>query len=75
LLEARRFGAPIAIMLVQSFRDDATSWNDFVAFCNLMGAEAVHNGFAEANPISDRRLFLGWVTCPLATDAQFAAVI
>ncbi len=76
LIEANRFKAQIALMLVQSFREDALSWNDFSNFCELFEAVAIRNGFVEVQNVPGRpRLFLGWVDCPFASDNEMAKVI
>ncbi len=75
LLEAERFRAPLALMLVQSFREDPMSWSDFVAFCQLFGITAKRGEIAEARRTGNQRLFLGWVDSPLASDAEIARVV
>lgn len=75
VLEAQRFGAPLAVMLVQSFREDAQSWNDYSAFCSFIGATAVRGGFTEARHTGTERLFLGWVDSSVATDSLIASIV
>lgn len=75
VLEAQRFNAPLALMLVQSFREDPVSWGDYVAFCEQLGIRAAKGEIAEARRAGAQRLFLGWVDCPVATDAEIARVI
>ena len=75
LLEAQRFNAPLVLMLVQSFREDPISWNDYSAFCKILGITAAKGELAEARRTGPQRLFLGWVDCPTATDAEIARVV
>jgi len=76
VLEAQRCNAPLALMLVQSFCEDPLSWNDYVAFCEVMGISAIRGEIAEARRNKGpQRLFLGWVDSPVATDAEIARVI
>ena len=75
LIEAQRFGAPFAVMLVQSFRDDPISWSDFSAFCSLLGTSAVRGSLVEASRSGPERLFIGWVDSELATDNAIASVV
>lgn len=79
ILEAQRFGAALAAMLVQCFPrddgDDAQSWRDFSAFCQLLGAPAVRGEVVQARRTGSERLFLGWVDCPTATDSEIAALV
>ena len=75
VIEAQRFGAKVAVMLVQSFRDDPVSWTDFSKFCALLGTAAIRGGVAEARRTGTERLFLGWVDSTAASDAQMASVV
>lgn len=75
VLEAKRIGANMAVMLVQSFREDKLSWHDFAAFCSALGTTAIRGGLAEARRSDTERLFLGWVDCPVATDGEIASVV
>lgn len=75
VLEAQRFGVPLAVMLVQSFREDLQSWNDYSAFCSFLGATAVRGGITEARRTGTEQLFLGWVDSPLASDSEIAGVV
>ena len=75
VIEAQRFGAPFAVMLVQSFREDSLCWNDYCAFCSLLGATAVRGSLVEACRKGSERLFLGWVVSKVATDSEFAKVV
>jgi len=80
ILEAQRFGAKIAVMLVQAFSTESSasgqSWQDFTAYCALLGATAARGKLMEAPRASGtERLFLGWVDCPTASDSEIAMVV
>jgi hypothetical protein len=75
LLEAERFRAPLALMLVQSFREDPISWRDYGAFCQLFGVSAKRGEIHEARRSGPQRLFLGWVDSPVASDTEIARVV
>ena len=77
LKEAERFGASMAVVLVQTFNRvaDEESWNDVLKFGEVMGALikdgcVVHSPRPTAVP-----LFIGWVTSqPADLDRLHAAV-
>ena len=75
LIEAQRFGASLAVMLVQSFAENPQAWNDYSAFCSLLGASASRGGLVEASRNGDLKLFLGWVDSKVASDAALASVV
>jgi hypothetical protein len=75
VLEARRFGAPIAVMIVQSFRDDPLSWSDYCKFSSFLGATAVRGGITEARRTGTEKLFLGWIDSTVASDSDIASVV
>ena len=71
ILEARRFHANHAVMLVQNFGEVATTtghrdFADFQAFCEHLGAPNMVPGvLARATSVDDGKLWLGWIDCPL----------
>jgi hypothetical protein len=67
ILEARRFLASHAIMLIHSFSPTAQWFDDFQEFCHLFGVAAVKDRLAEVPGRSGPTLHLGWVT----GDARF----
>ena len=75
ILEAQRVRAPLAVMMIQSFREDQQSWLDYAAFASLLGAAAVRGGVAKARRSGDEQLFLGWVDCALASDSEIASAV
>ncbi len=74
LLEAQRFSASIAVMIVQSFggKADEASFNEFSRFCTLMEVDLVRNAVAQSKRKTDLPLLIGWVDCVPATDRQVA---
>ena len=77
LKEAERFGAAIAIMLVQSFapKKDRESLKDLEAFGRLMGVSIEENALAKSSRSTPVPLFLGWVSSrPADFERLFAAV-
>jgi hypothetical protein len=75
VLEARRWRMPKALMLVQSFCESPTSWQDFTVFAQLLGCSATRGGLARAARPRDVTLFLGWVDSPKAADAAASAAV
>lgn len=61
ILEAKRFGARHAIMLVHSFSQDLAHFEDYAAFVGLFGRTAEANRVTEAKRLDDITLHLGWV--------------
>lgn len=67
IIEARRYRAKMAVMLVHSFCEDATGLSDFVAFFERMGVGGVgKDRLSEPIMVSGIRLWIGWAgdQCP-----------
>lgn len=62
LLEAERFGAPEAVMLVHSFSRTAEWHGDYARLAQALGAELDRGIIAPARVPGPIRLHLGWVT-------------
>jgi hypothetical protein len=77
LLEAERFTATIAVLLVQSFGDteDDSSFADFQTFATLLGTPIVSGRLTEVHVPGQVRLLLGWLDCEPATDSEVAATV
>ncbi len=75
VLEARRWRMPMALMLVQSFGESRTSWQDFAVFSEILGCSATRGCLARAARPRDIVLFLGWVDSPKASDAVASAAV
>lgn len=61
ILEAERFAADHAIMLVHSFSQERMWFSDFVAFVDALGGQAEAETLATVN-VGKGQLHLGWVT-------------
>lgn len=68
VLEAKRWGAPLALMLVQSFAESPTSWQDYADFAGILGLNARRGGITESRQLGEIELHLAWVDSPLADD-------
>lgn len=75
ILEARRWRMATALMLVQSFNESPTSWEDYCAFARLLGLEPHRGGVSGVRNLGDCNLFLGWVDSPMASDLQAAIAL
>jgi hypothetical protein len=77
LLEARRFHANLAVLIVQSFnrQADEESWQDFGRFAALLGARVAEGSLAASSTETIVPLFIGWVSSAPATDAALAASV
>lgn len=70
VIEARRFGATHAVMLVHSFSASAARFEDFAAFAALYNVAAKQGTTATACSLGGVTLHLGWATdspCPLGS--------
>ena len=61
VLAARRYHAPLAVLLVHSFSTKDTGFPDFKAFIGLYGQEAVLGALVPLAVLGNTRLFAGWV--------------
>lgn len=75
VLEAERWHASFAVMIVQAFATDVQSFDEFSLFASLLGAQARREALVSANAIRGVPLFLGWVTCRVASDAEVARAV
>jgi len=67
VLEAKRFVARKAVLVVHSFSAQQDGFADFQAFSRQFGAPLLHPGeLAPAGVVSDVELFLGWAQGPVA---------
>lgn len=60
IIEAKRFNAKHALMLVHSFSPTCEWFNDYAAFVSLMGARAIENEIVPIGSRSGVCLYLGW---------------
>jgi hypothetical protein len=75
VIEAELCGAPFAVMMVQAFRTDEGSWQDFVAFASFLGGTAEPGRVVRAGQKEKPRLYLGWVNCDCASVDQMASLV
>jgi len=61
IIEAERFNAPNAMMLVHSFSQTNEWFDDFLAFASLFGIDAKLDRIYTAGDIDGIKLYLGWV--------------
>ena len=60
VLAARRYHAPLAILLVHSFSTQDAGYPDFAAFLKLFGAEAKPGTVVPVATLGVTRLYAGW---------------
>jgi hypothetical protein len=75
LIEADRFGAAHAVMIVQSFQPDSRSWDDFDSFCQQLGLKPASGKIFEIRRTMGPKLYVGWVSCLAASDEAIAGVV
>jgi hypothetical protein len=77
LLEAGRFRAPTAVLLIQSFdrQADEGSWQDFKAFAELLGGQPSESALTCASVRTAVPLYLGWVSSQAAGETKLAAAV
>ena len=74
LIEARRFFARSAAVIVHSFSSAAASFDDFRQFVRLFGGDVERPGqLVAVPPREDIALFFGWATGPKPVDEPQAA--
>ncbi len=61
IIEAQRFNAAHAVMLVHSFSQSNEWFRDYAAFVSLMGGSATENGVVSVGARSGVPLYLAWV--------------
>lgn len=62
IIEAERYRADLAIMIVHSFSQEHVWFDDFSAFAAELGATSELGRLSRANSVSGRPFYLGWVT-------------
>lgn len=60
ILEANRFNAEYAIMIVHSFSPTHRLFSDYQEFLNLFGVKCTINTLVELPAVEGRRVFAGW---------------
>ncbi len=62
IITAEQYRAVAAIVLVHSFSEQRTGWQDYAAFVRLFGVEAVPNVVQRITSATSVPLFAAWVT-------------
>ena len=70
LIEAERYSATTAVMLVHSFSSERKWFEDFVAFGATMGVSVEAGRLVDVGMRLNRRLLLGWLTSPVKEDSE-----
>jgi len=69
ILEARRYRAKKAVLMVHSFCEDATGLPDFVRFYERMGVQGcARDALSQPVQVSGARLWIGWTSDECAKD-------
>jgi hypothetical protein len=61
VLEARRFGAQDAVLLVHSFSADAAWYGDYAAFVEFLGGVPRKGALVPVQPLGELRVHAAWV--------------
>jgi hypothetical protein len=61
LLEAEKFNAPTAVMLIHSFNQDDLWFEEFVSFMKLFQVETQHNQLTWVKKLKGINFYSGWV--------------
>lgn len=77
LKEAERFGANMAVVLIQSFNRvaDEESWQDVLRFGEVMGVSVRDGGVAKSPRSTAVPLYIGWVTSQPAGLERLGAAV
>ena len=62
VIEAERFGAEIAVMIVHSFSDEDAGYDDYSGFLALFGAKAAQDQLVFLTDVNGVSLYSGWAT-------------
>ena len=75
VIEANRWKTPIALMLIQCFKESPSSLADYCAFAELLGITPKRGAISGSRKIRNIELFLCWIDSPMADDATAAKAI
>ena len=77
LKEAERFGASMAVVMIQSFNRvaDEESWNDVLKFGEVMGVQIKEGDVVQSPRPTAVPLFIGWVTSQPANLERLRAAV
>jgi hypothetical protein len=73
VIEAKRWGAPTAVLMVHAF-GDAVDLRDVEKFCEYLDANRVANDLFQVSSCSGISFFIGWARSAPATDAAIVQV-
>jgi hypothetical protein len=74
VIEAKRMACPNAMFVVQAFNTPDISFADFTLFCSALNL-SVSRGQLAKTAMGGISLGVGWIDCPVATDADVIRVI
>jgi hypothetical protein len=72
VIEAKRLRCAHAAFVVQAFNTPDTSFQEYEMFCNTIALPAIRGGMSGTSA-AGVSLSVGWIDCPVATDADIAA--
>ena len=75
LLEAKRWGAFVAVMVVQAFPGACSSLEDFRRFGKYLGADVEMDQLVSVPSHVEPRLYIGWISNPGASDTDIAKAL
>jgi hypothetical protein len=75
VLEAERFSAPDALLLVQSFTSDPDSLSAFSQFGSILGCDCSAGMVVGGPTLGGVRLHLAWLDCEPSGAADLAAAV
>ena len=70
VIQAKEFGAAIALMLVHSFSQENDGFEDYCDFLNLFGAKGKLNSLSTGKSVEGTNLSFGWVKFGAASCKQ-----
>lgn len=71
MIEAKRLKCQQAAFIVQAFKTQEETFQDYAVFCDALQIAAVRGGMATTT-VEGIRVSIGWADCPIATDADLA---
>lgn len=75
VIEAKRCRVPTVLMLVQSFAESRTSWQDYADFAGLLELNAERDKVIGPRNACGIPLYLAWVDCKPASDSLAALAV
>jgi hypothetical protein len=75
ILEADRFSARHAVMMVQNFASYSAAWEDYLKFSRALGSEPVRNGICRVGERRGLSMYVGWTDCRVCTDREVVELV